>query len=521
MNPTVITLLALLCIALRAPALAADSPIRIGTRHQLFMDDFIIAQSSDLTRRVRQAQKHAANPLIVKVHDWEPDGYFLPSVIYDDEEKMFKAWLDGGGPGVFYFTSRDGIHWQRPELRLFPGFDATPTNRVVLSGYEFDVKEAPQDKLDHLRGRERGWKYFCYMSGVIKDRRDPDPQRRYKMAYLWIDRKFQPPGAVKAGKLTALGVAFSPDGIHWTPVNEPVSHATLDAPIHVTFDEDRKRWVMLGRTFGVVAPEKKAAQASDPDLQYNMGRAVVRAESADFIRWTPEKGELVMASDAQDSTMTEIYSLRAVPYAGVQIGLVHMFLNNPDGVTLPIQLALSRDGRTWWRLSDRSPFLAMGGVGEWDRSVISPPTSDPVTVGDELRFYYTGRNLLHSTRWKFEDDPKLLPAMPPHRGALGFASIKRDRFVAMEASYKAGILRTKPFIHDGNTLHLNAAVKFGALAVSLIEADGKSSQKVTVQSKDAVDIAVPELTKLPGRKGTPIQLEFSLQNGQMFAFWVE
>ena len=37
--------------------------------------------------------------LIVKEHAWEPDGYFLPSVIYDEEEKIFKAWLDGGGPG--------------------------------------------------------------------------------------------------------------------------------------------------------------------------------------------------------------------------------------------------------------------------------------------------------------------------------------------------------------------------------------------------------------------------------------
>ncbi|MBM3889585.1 MAG: hypothetical protein FJ388_10735, partial [Verrucomicrobia bacterium] len=269
-------------------------PIRIGRQRQLFLDDYLIEHTAHLTRRVQQARKHEANPLIVKEHDWEPDGYFLPSVIFDEEEKIFKAWLDGGGPGVFYFTSKDGIRWERPALRLFPKFDAQPTNRVVLSGYEADVKAAPPDKLDYLRSRERGWKYFCYMSGVLKDARDPDPQRRYKMAFLWIDRQFLRAGAAKPGKLTALGVAFSPDGIHWTPVNEPVSHATLDAPIHINFDEKRRRWVMYGRAFGVVSPEKKAAQASDPNLQYNMGRAVARAESADFIHWTPEKGEVVL-----------------------------------------------------------------------------------------------------------------------------------------------------------------------------------------------------------------------------------
>lgn len=496
-------------------------PIRIGQQHQLFLDDHIIEHTTNLARRVQQAKKHEANPIIVKEHAWEPDGYFLPSVIYDDEEKLFKAWLDGGGPGVFYFTSKDGIRWERPKLRLFPKFDQEPTNRVILSGFEFDVKAAPQDKLDYLRTRERGWRYFCYATGVLKDKRDPDPQRRYKMAFLWIDRQFQRPGAARPGKLTALGVAFSPDGIHWTPVNEPASFATVDAPTHINYDEQRRRWVMLGRAVGVVSPEKKAAQAADPNLQYNMGRAVIRCESADFVHWTPEKGDLVMASDAQDSAMTEIYSMRGVAYEGVHIGLIHMFLNNPDSVTLPIQLGISRDNKTWRRLSDRSPFLAMGGFGEWDRSVLSPPTADPVVVGDELRFYYTGRNQLHSTRWRFEDDPKLLPARSSFRGSLGLASIKRDRFVAMEGNYRPGILRTKPFIHDGGTLHVNAAVTFGALTVSLLDDKGVSQQKITLTGRDEVDLALPELTKIAGRKGQPMRLEFAVQNGRLFSFWIK
>jgi hypothetical protein len=516
--PLIVALLSTQAAVIGAETRAA---IRIGPQRQLFLDDYIVEHATNLTRRVQQARKHEANPLIAKEHAWEPDGYFLPSVIFDEEEKIFKAWLDGGGPGVFYFTSKDGIRWERPKLHLFPQFDKEPTNRVVLSGYEFDVKDAPPDKLDYLRSRERGWKYFCYATGVIKDPRDPDPQRRYKMAFLWIDRKFLRPGAAKPGKLTALGVAFSPDGIHWTPVNEPVSHATHDAPTHINFDGKRRRWVMYGRAFGVVSSEKKAAQASDPNLQYNMGRAVARAESADFIHWTPEKGDLVLASDARDTAMTEVYDMRSVAYEGVHIAFIHMFLNNPDSVTLPIQLGVSRDNKTWQRLGDRSPFLAMGGVGDWDRSVLSPPTSDPVVVGDELRFYYTGRNQLHSTRWKFEDDPKLLPAKSSFRGAFGLASIPRDRFVAMEASYRPGILRTKPFIHNGGTLHVNAAVKFGVLTVSLLDEKGVSQQKITVTGRDELDLALPGLSKLSSRKDLPVQIEFAVQNGRLFSFWMK
>jgi hypothetical protein len=111
--------------------------------------------------------------------------------------------------------------------------------------------------------------------------------------------------------------------------------------------------------------------------------------------------------------------------------------------------------------------------------------------------------------------------MPSPRGALGLATIKRDRFVAMEASYKPGILRTKPFIHDGGTLHVNSAVKFGALTVSLLDEKGVSLQKVTISGRDEIDLALSELTKIAGRKGQPMRLEFAVQNGRLFSFWIE
>ncbi len=510
----------LLVLALAASATAAE-PIQIGKERQLFLDDHLIEHTEHLVRRVQPAKKHEANPLIVPKEAWEPEGYVVPSVLYDEEEKLFKLWADGYGIGVFYFTSKDGIHWDRPALRLFPEFDSGPTNRVILSGSEIDVEDAPPDKLDYMRSREAGWRYFGHASGVIKDPRETDPAKRYKMAFLWINRQHQPPGATRAGKFIAMGAAFSPDGIHWTPVNEPVCLATVDLPFHINYDEKRRRWVLYGRITGVVSEEKKTAHASDPNLQYNMGRAVIRCESEDFLHWTPEKGDLVMASDARDSTLTEIYDLRSVPYAGLHLGFVHAFINEPDHVALPIQLAVSRDNRTWQRLDDRSPFLGNGDLGEWDRGVISPPTSDPVAVGDELRFYYTGRNTLHSTRWKFEDNPKLLGHIAPFRGSLGLATIRRDRFVAMEGNFRPGILRTKPFVHEGSVLHVNAAVPFGILTVSLLDESGQPLQKVTIQGRDDTAIALPELTKIAGRKGQLVRLEFGVQNGRLFSFWIE
>jgi hypothetical protein len=68
---------------------------------------------------------------------------------------------------------------------------------------------------------------------------------------------------------------------------------------------------------------------------------------------------------------------------------------------------------------------------------------------------------------------------------------------------------------------VNATAKFGILTVSLLDESGASLQKITIEERDAIDIALPELTKLSARKGQPVRLEFSVQNGSLFSFWME
>ncbi len=520
--PVVRTLGAIAATAAGAVLPAGEAgPYRLGGHRQLFLDDHLIEQRQFLERRVQPVVKHPANPLIGRGSEFEGLGVTFPSVLYDAEEGIFKAWVDGMGRGVYYLTSRDGIRWERPPLGLFPRFDAEPNHRVVLSGYEFAIKDAPPDRVEYLRSRELGWTYFCNLGGVVKDRRDPDPMRRYKMTFLWLDRNYVAPGSTKAGKMTGLGVAFSPDGIHWSPVNAPVSRAVYDSPLHTTYDEARRRWVLFARVFGISTPEKRAKYAAHENFKYNAGRAVVRLESEDFIHWSPERGDLVMASDEHDSPLSEIYSLRGIPYEGIQIGLVHFFHNEPGDVRLYFQLGVSRDGRTWQRLSDRSPFLPLGGLGAWDRSTHMPGSSDPLLVGDEIWIYYSGRNIIHPTRWQLEDDARELADLPPHRGAIGLATLKRDRFVALEASLRPGTVRTKPFVVEGQTLHVNAAMPFGALSVSLIDSDGRVRQTVSVPAQDSVDIPVGGLSALAELAGQPVRLEFSLQNGRLFSFWLK
>ena len=67
---------------------------------------------------------------------------------------------------------------------------------------------------------------YRYCNSVLVEPHDPDPARRYKMAYFdW-------------GKNPGLFVAFSPDGIHWTKHStEPLSRITYG----ITRSQSRSR----------------------------------------------------------------------------------------------------------------------------------------------------------------------------------------------------------------------------------------------------------------------------------------
>ena len=481
------------------------APIAVGSERQLFLDDLLIERTENLARRVRPLRKHAGNPVIRREEDWEPRSYLLfGSVIYDEDEGVWKAWSDGREGGVFYFTSPDGVHWERPALDLFP-IDGHPTNRIVLP---------PGGSLDP------GWRNFQEFFGVSNVADEPDPARRYRMGWLWLDRDWSGPNEARfhPGQRRGLGVAVSPDGVHWTPLDEPATHATCDGQTHWFFDERTGRWMLYGRTKHV-DPRKREVHGAHPHFGNNWGRSVALAQSEDFLHWTPDEGELVLTADELDAPLDEIYSMGVFPYEGLYIGLVQVFHNYPEVVWLDIQLATSRDGVHFERLSDRSPLIACGEVGEWDRFNHSVANNAPIAVGDELRFYYSGRSAVHTSRFAQADDGKGVLGFD---AAIGFGTLKRDRFAGMEAGFDGGTLLTKPLLlgtgAQGDRLFINADAAFGIVEVELLSMDGAQLAAATVQAEDATEIAVP--LDLTAHAGEPVRVRFTVRNARLYAMWV-
>lgn len=475
-----------------------DQAIALGSAKQLFLDDYLVAEQKNLVRRVHPAEKFKGNPVLWPEEEWEGKHALLYGSVLRVDGK-YRAWYHGP-MGMSYAESDDGVVWRKPALGLVK-IDGHDTN-ILFTG-------DPDGK------GEGATPFFYECFGVSLNRFSDDPARRFILGYLGIQRGYSGPDEdpFHRGERRGLGVAFSPDGIHWTPATPFATGAICDGATHWMFDPARRKYVLYGRTKHP-SDDVKAAWRDDAWAeQHYWGRAVARIESDDFLTWDyqdPATAPVVMRSDTEDPPATEIYSMMVFPYESAYLGLVQRFHDRPEDVFLDAQLAVSHDSIHFERVSDRTPFIACGGVGEWDRFNNSLANNPPVEVGDELRFYYSGRTYRHSP-YKGED------AGTPGSG-IGFASIRRDRFVSLGASFDGGWLLTKPLRIQGRTLHMNAKSRFGEITVEVLDGTGAVVAKSKPIQADALDAAV-EFETAVDWPDKPVQLRIALRNALLFALW--
>lgn len=411
---------------------AGETPIVIDARKQLFLDNHLIASMTRVKRTVEQAKKFDGNPVLWPAESRErPMATVYGSVLRDGGK--FRMWHKSG-MGVGYAESDDGITWRRPRFDF-----------VIEDGEQSNVLFTKKSKTE---GPE-AFPYLYELFGVHRDDSDPDTTRRYKMGFLDIDWKYKGKDGDPwhKGQRRGLGVAGSSDGIHWKLIDSWATEAIVDGATHWMFDPARKKYVLYGRTRKAL-PEVEAAWSTNEWFRnWFSGRAVARVESIDFLKWDftkPDTAPVVLTADLQDRPGTEIYSMKVFPYEGIYIGLVQVFHATPDESTLEVQLAVSRDSFQFTRVGGRATFIPVGPIGSWDRFNLSLANNDPIPVGDELRFYYGGRMYRHG--------PYSGPDKGPERGGIGFATIRRDRFVALEASFDGGEILTRPVELKGKLL---------------------------------------------------------------------
>lgn len=437
-------------------------PSREGLR--LLLDERIVASTANAVLRVGRVAKHPANPLFGQEHPWEPrfDNLY-PNVIYDEVEQLYKAWYftftydsavastprDQRAPGAYmslhparqdglgYAVSGDGIHWDKPMMEVSP-WEGRPSNLLVQPAHGV---------------------------GILKDARERDPARRYKMIH----------------KGRVMSVRFSPNGIRWgTNIPCPEMDAAGDTHNNALWVPELGKYVAFTR------------------LWNQQRRVVGRSESSDFIYWT--RAEEVLRGER----LFDVYSMPVFAHGGVYLGLPAIFDEVADRVH--VELAWSPDTVQWHRIEAGTPLIPNApDKGAYDWGTVY--ASRPVVLDDEIQLYYGGCDGGHFD-WR--------------DGFLCLATLRPDGFAGYEPvdASQPAVVVTRP-ITGGKTLKITADAAGGTVIVSLLNEAGDvlaTADAVTGEVTDRVvswngsDTVPKHLT------GRPARLRFEVRNAKLYSF---
>ena len=447
--------------------------ISIDVGRQLFVDDFLIAETT-LQRTFHAATYDPRNPLVQPDRPWEQTGespcamVFSDGVWFDPKDNLYKMWYMGGYVGATcYATSRDGFRWDKPALDVVPG-----TNIVYST------------KRDS--------------STVWLDLAEKDPTRRYKLVM------FPSPS-----DSYAVTVHFSPDGIHWS---EPVVRSgPCGDRTTVFWNPFRSVWVCgIRGSAGLAGADARVRL-------YHEGADLVAAAT-----WKAGEPVLWCGADALDpqrpdlNTPPQLYNLDAVAYESIMLGLFSIWRGQPKDRPKPndIVLGYSRDGFHWHR-STRSPFLPVSERrGDWNWGNVQSAGGCCLVVGDELRFYVSGRAGVSGSS-------------ASGTCATGLATLRRDGFASMDAGEKEGSLTTRPLTFAGRYLFVNADARGGELRVEVLDRDGKPMEPYgrRVCQPMTIDSTIYPVQWMHARDvgalaGKPVLLRFHLTKAKLYSFWI-
>ncbi|HEV7406462.1 MAG TPA: hypothetical protein VGO11_26160 [Chthoniobacteraceae bacterium] len=459
------------------PIVADAEPVVVGREAQMFIDDYVVQSMRGVTRRIQPLVKNAENPVLRPERPWE-ENFALPiSAFYDPDEQRYRMWYRPGHDKfrLAYATSPDGIQWDRPNLGL-EEYKGSRENNIV------PIYSGP------------AW------GGVLKDVRDPDPARRYKL--LTYNR---------ASRSNGLYLFVSPDGLSWKPHSDlPLLEGLADCHTLMGWDPKISRYVAY------VRPDKPI-------------RTIARTTSEDMVKWAPF--ETVLEPDDDDPPGTQFYGMSVFPDRGVYLGLLWVYHANV--LSIDVQLAFSRDGVKWERAARRHPILMFGLPDKFDSHLLI--AMQPILRGDEIKVFYLGYDAPHAVVYNNEAYPPLTKALPRseqpwlanRHGCGGLAGCLRDRFVAVEAGAEEGELLTKPFQFDGSVLNLNADATHGQILVEVRDENGKPIPGFSATHADPVRsdaVAIPVSwdsgTALASLKGHTVRLCFLMKDAKLFSFQV-
>jgi len=444
-------------------ALFAAEPIDVGSRRELFVDDYLI----DKLAGDAQLQLHKPVPqevVLVTDEPWEGNTCAYYTVFRDGE--LYRMYYRGshfdektrkkGHPEVVcYAESRDGVHWTKPELGLVE-FAGSKENNIVWDGV--------------------GSHDFTPFVDA-----NPDCP---------ADAKYKALGRGRPGHPAGLYAFRSADGLRWSLMRDGpvITKGAFDSQNLAFWDGVRGRYVEFHRGFR----EGK--------------RDIMTCNSDDFLEWTepvwleypgaPREHLYTNAILAYDRAPHLFigFPTRYHPERGSQVEPT--FMTSRDGhafrrwteALIPVTAPEDRDG-------NRSNYMAWG--------LVKLPGNDRELSVYATEAYYTG---------------------PDSR--LRRCTYRVDGFVSVRAPAAGGELVTKPLVFDGKELAVNfAATGEGSLRVEIQDAGGDPLLGFTLA--DSAKLTGDEIEQVVRWKqgadvgplaGKPVRLRFVLGGADVYSF---
>jgi hypothetical protein len=465
----------LVSICLPVETSAAKSPIQIGSRLELFVDQYLVDEMEDVQFRPHHPQKLPLpkSPLIGAYTTVIKDGDLYRGY-YRALDPSYTGKSYSGHPGEItcYAESRDGHEWTFPTLGLFE-VNGSRANNAIL---------AKQPPFSHN------------FSPLLDTRPDVAPNERFKALAGH-------PGYARKTEAEGLHAFVSADGRVWKKVgDEPVlpynkswSHA-FDSQNVAFWSEVEQLYVCYFRTWAT---------------PHGTLRTISRSTSTDFLNWSkpvpmhPNRpGEHLYTSQTHPYFRApHIYIALPTRYVAGRVGgkKTDAMLGSTD-----VLFMTTRPGRTSYERLFPEAFIR--------------PGLDSARWGS--RSNYVALNVVPTG----DTEMSIYHAMSGHRYVL-----RTDGFISVGADAKEGQLLTKPLVFDGNTLVVNySTAAAGSLRVEIQQPDGTPIPEFSLQNCETYvgDTIAGQISwrgnpDLKGWTGKPLRLRFVITECDLYSFKFE
>lgn len=455
---------------------ARQSPRSLGDLTgpwQLFVDDHLIAETTNLVRTYHPFNKYPGNPVAPVV-----------------------GWMPGGRGTVL--PKGDGAGW----IRYATGRATVGSPDLIHWGDRRSA--APEAKGSAVSVMHTPW----------------DTGREFKMVTYLQER---------GDMFTTFHGYYSRDGItSWTPLDtNPLMHARADTlqfvwdPLGNRYYGTMKVWTDVR---GVMRRGVGLSTSADFDTGWSDAEMILIPDTLDD-RWATEPGQ-----------RTDFYSFSAFAYETMYLGLVEVFRvtdgllggslrRDPADGHIHIELLTSRDGLRWERIADRAPVLPVGPLGAWDGGMIKIPTQ-PVIDDGQIKLIYSAGFYSHGygrggypTRGSDGDK----------QTGLGLATMRKDGWASLDAGRHEGSVTTK-VLHDAQRpLAINfltargRAYGTGWIKVEVLDEQGRVIPGYTRDDADELrgdnlDQVVTWNGNETLPEGRPLRFRFIMSDARLYSF---